>query len=305
MSKGVIDAVLPVTVADMPRARLLLRSLSARFECLGTLYVVAPGHQCGAVESGLAGLCAGVQVLSESEVVPELAWLGHVRGWYRQQLVKLAIANRVSSEFYLTLDADVLCTRRTTLGQLLDHDGACPRAGVSVLPDSHPDWYAHSIKVLGLPAKRTGLLHNVTPALLSREGVLGLQAHLAQRAANKAWASGLRGVKQRAAMARFWLRKPTGFERWRLWLGSSTPWTEYALYYSFLESTGRYEAYHFDTERCLYDVQRSVWKADGPNFQEWDPAQVFDCEDGAFFVVVQSVANVPVTAVQQKIERFL
>ena len=39
-----------------------------------------------------------------------------MRGWLTQQIVKLAMAERVESDFYLTLDADVICTRTVIIG---------------------------------------------------------------------------------------------------------------------------------------------------------------------------------------------
>jgi hypothetical protein len=42
-----------------------------------------------------------------------------ISGWFVQQLVKLSIARIVSSPFYLTLDADVMCVRHTEYTDLV------------------------------------------------------------------------------------------------------------------------------------------------------------------------------------------
>ena len=47
-----IDAVLPLTLADVERARILLRSL-AYLEPLGKLWIVVPDHQQRAIEDAL------------------------------------------------------------------------------------------------------------------------------------------------------------------------------------------------------------------------------------------------------------
>src|SRR5690606_42105927 len=57
-------------------------------------------------------------LLSEDALVPELRE-HRARGWYRQQLIKLAIAERVASDYYLTFDADVVATRPITIERLL------------------------------------------------------------------------------------------------------------------------------------------------------------------------------------------
>jgi hypothetical protein len=58
-------------------------------------------------------------VIPEGAIIPETEALFSVKGWYRQQLVKLAIAPRVTTAFYVTLDADVICTRPFSSGDFI------------------------------------------------------------------------------------------------------------------------------------------------------------------------------------------
>ncbi|MDD9941942.1 MAG: DUF6492 family protein [Myxococcales bacterium] len=301
-----LDAILPVTRADMPRARLLLRSLEGRLSCLGTLFIVVPeGHEQD-VRTACSGSTIPIEVLPETAIVPELVWLGPIKGWYKQQLIKLAIADHVETDFYLTFDADVLCTRPATFEQLLrvERDGTA-KAPVALLADTHPDWYQQAAAVLGMSPTRGGHLHSVTPAILARGGVRELATFLEDRLARGCYATGLRGAKQRLAAGAL---RAFGRERlrpWRLLLGASTPWTEYALYYTFLECAGSFDRYHFDTDVCIYNVEQSVWRADRDHFHRWDPAPLFVGAGPPFFVVVQSITRIPPAEVEAKIAKYL
>ena len=253
---GRVDAVLPLAAHDLERAQILFLTLERFFEPLGTLWVVAPDAE---LEPVRARVPFG-EVLADSEVVPELADGATPHGWHVQQLVKLAIADRAASPFYLTLDADVICVRRTRHHDLV-HDG---RALAQITKPHHPEWNDDAERVLGLP--RSGRQYGVTPALLSREGVVALQRHLGGG--------------------------------WRARLLRELPWTEYALYNTFLEATGQWTRRHVSGgDRCIYG--NDVWI--GSQWPGWRPKA-----DGRyFFSVVQSATRVPAADVLERVERYL
>lgn len=294
-----MDAVLPLCACDLPRARILFASLRRHAVGFGTLFIVSPARDVPDVQRELARQhlpCATV-LLPEHELVPELARARGFRGWYRQQLTKLAIAECVATPHYLTLDADVICTRRVTPEDLAPNNRSLCHV---TLADLHADWYAHSAAVLGLTPKRTGISHNVTPAALSREGVLALQAHLGERARAHRYRAGVRGLAQRAHYA-----ATSSGEPWRRYLIAGAPWTEYALYYTFLEGTGRFERYHAPSEQALYSTAHSVWRADAARFDAWDPRPIFDGAGAPYFVVVQSITRLAPERIWHKVAPFL
>jgi hypothetical protein len=281
----------------------LARSLRRYFEPLGTLYVVIPDAGFEACAEQVTSLAAGLplRVVRESAWAPDLSTFSQLRGWYKQQILKLAAAEFVTSDYYLTLDADVVCTRRCQFEQLLPGG----RSPCFVIPrDDHPDWYRGAEAVLGLQAKRRGILHNVTPVLWSRAGVLELQRYLEQRAIERRYTPGVRGVTQRAL---FWLYRPPaapGAKLWRAWLAASTPWAEYATYFTFLEAKGRFDAYHFNSDTCLYDVERSLWQSTR-SLDGWDPAPLFEGEGPPFFAIVQSNTGIDADAILSKLQPWL
>lgn len=298
-----MDAVLPIVKQDIERARILLKTLQQNFTGLGTLWVVTPADQADQVQAELSPSAHGIamQVIAESTLIPELGQSSLLRGWYRQQLVKLAIAEQMQTANYLTLDADVICVRPTTPEDLAPGGkGLC----CVLQENSHPDWYEGSSSVLGLEPRRRGILHNVTPAVLNREAVLALQSHLDQRARTGQFRSDLLGLKQRAGFALNSLRsfQPVPW-RWYLMLGA--PWTEYALYFTYLEATGQLERFHQYTDECIYSVEHSVWRSGAANFDSWDPRPLFEGRGAPYFAIVQSITKLAPQRVWAKLAPFL
>ena len=267
-----VDAVLPLVRADLPRARILFDSLEQHFEPLRRCFVVTPDDDVEHVAAAVPR--ERYEVVAESSIVPELPYFRSIaqlrarlrlvgppfHGWFVQQLLKLAVAPRVRTRFYLTLDADVVCVRPTTYDDLVD-DG---RARVQTSPPNHPEWNDDAERVLGLP--RSGIQYAVTPALFAREGVRELARHLAARDTRR---------------------------RWRAYLLRNLPWTEYALYHTFLERTGRFDAYHvLAGEDAIY--ANGVWIES--QFDEWDPNG-----GDAPFTVVQSATRIAPGRVREKL----
>ena len=296
-----MDAVLPLTAADLERFEILRRSLVRNVVGLDTLWVIVPDADLPAISVAVSQ-SLGPQLC----LVPELSWLPELKvftrvgGWYRQMLLKLEAANHVRSDFYLTLDADVIATRKHDLNELcvggrapchVDHQ------------DLHPKWYAAARDLLGLPLPRAGISHGVTPALLHAQSVRRLQEHLARRWEGGRYGTGLRGFKQRLGKARTWIEPGSAVEPWRALLACSRPWAEYALYFSFLEATGSFERYCEERDECLYSVHGSVWSEKA--FASWDPKSSFQGSGPPYFIVVQSNTHIPADAVAKRVAPYL
>jgi hypothetical protein len=251
-----LDAVLPLTAADAARAQILFRSLDRFFEPLGTLWVVAPDDDLRSLRRIVP---TRATLLADNDVVPELG-PSRPHGWFVQQLVKLAICDRVETPFYLTLDADVICVRPTRHDDLVRGG----RAIAQVTKPHHPEWNDDAERVLDLP--RCPHQHGVTPAVLSRAGALGLASYLGHA--------------------------------WRARLLRELPWTEYALYHTFLEGVGTWDELHVRGRRnAIYG--NCVWIES--QWPSWHPHA-----GGAYcFSVVQSATRVAPKAVWQRVAPFL
>jgi Family of unknown function (DUF6492) len=293
-----LDAVLPLAAVDLSRAQILFRSLDALFEPLGTCYVVAPDGDVAAVRAQVPK--RGYVVLPDSELIPEIGYFrtaarlrAHLRlvgppicGWYVQQLAKLAVAERIATPFYLTLDADVVCVRRTRYEDLVV-DG---RALVQTTPPNHPEWNDDGERVLGL--LRLGRQYGVTPAVLSADVVTRLARHLERRVDPR-----LRRFARRLAPG----RARDVLASWRSFLLRNLPWTEYVLYHTFLERTGGFDAYHVHGGLdAIYS--NCVWIES--EFDEWDPAA--EGPDSTFcFSVVQSATSIAPERVWSRVRSLM
>lgn len=162
-----IDAVLPLIFRDMERAEFLFESLAKKFSGLRKIWIVCPDAQVEHISARLKGRVFPFEISIEPEfkIVPELVLRPNLSGWFRQQLIKLAMFDKVESDLYLTLDADIVCTRNLTAQQLIgDGKGACYISSEC----KFENWYSRARDVLDLKDNDPTVMHNVTPALLHR-----------------------------------------------------------------------------------------------------------------------------------------
>lgn len=303
-----MDAVLPLTARDAERFEILWASLERFVTGLDTLWLLVPDHQRAHLAQTLPTRGARelrVRVESELDFLPTLRAFPKTGGWYRQMLLKLAAAQRVASDFYLTLDADVLACRAVDL-DLLCAGGKAP-CHVDH-QDLHPKWYRAAADILGVTLPRLAISHGVTPALLHAPSVRAMLGALDTRWHSGAYGAGLRGLKQRYGKLLTWLRNstqgnPDQLAAWCAYLCWSRPWAEYALYFSYLEQSGQFAQHFREEDEGLYAVRGSVWNDDA--FATWDPAPLFSGDGAPYFAVVQSNTFIPVSDVKARLRGHL
>jgi hypothetical protein len=243
---------------------------------------------------------AKVRLIPESELIPELAFYRkalrahprrsrrRLRGTAIHQIIKIGIARRVETPFYLTLDADVICLKPVRYDDLVRDGRGINRRNRENL---HPEWYRGSERLLGL--RRSGFEHGVTPAILSREAIIRLQDFLESR------------IGRPFRMLRGLARRGSKFYNivgsWRAYLLRNASWTEYSLYMTFLEASGLYETYHFDAgPTAVYSA--CVWYRNG--FDSWNPGSVLSAPD-SYFSLVQSTTGIDPRLVAEKVDKIL
>jgi hypothetical protein len=308
-----LDAVLPLLLKDYERFRILDKSLR-KFcpDLIKTCWVVVRDSEYEELDQKINNW--RYRVVPESLVIPELRFYRLIRtalygrysrvlktislrrnsrfniyGWQIQQLIKLAIAQRVETDFYLTLDSDVLCVRPVHYDDLILEARAITG---STEEDEHPGWYKDAERLLGL--HRSGFSHGVTPAILSKHAVLELQRYL-----GKTVNSILRIVSllfPRSSMVYQILVS------WRSLLIRNTPWTEYSLYNTFLEGTSLFGKYHIRRGgNAIYSRSASVWVD-----EHWISWSLEEClKEKSLFVVIQSNTGVPACMVWDKVCKLL
>jgi hypothetical protein len=283
-----ISAVLPLRVlgaggfyADhFDRCRILLTSLSkfTAADFFETIFVVAPPREFPDV----ATFCRTwnslpLTVINEEGLLPALRDFPDLMGWYRQQLIKLAAANLVNTEFFLTLDADVILCKPLQIEILV-------RSGRALMhPEDrhlHTNWWSSSAEVLGVAVNLSMPGMSVTPAILSRTICQRLFSHLRERYGQH-WASAL---MQRTDVV----------------------WTEYTLYYLIAEHYGLLEKFHVTlpaapSTRLL--CPSNVWAE--ADFKRWDLDTCFDPTAPGFFTIMQSNTRIPTGEVRRRLTNYL
>lgn len=308
-----IDAVLPLTLKDYPRFEILDKSLRRFFKDLGKCWVVTPDSEFEQIKNLIEDdrYC----VISELSLIPEFkifcgsrfSIFKSVPGWYKQQLIKIAIADKIETDFYLTLDADVICTRPTFFEDVVKSGRAVCHIH-AVDKNIQKDWYGWAEQILNLKSRNRELLHNVTPVVLSKPAMLELQNYLSQVYQQIKVPKTRKEVK--AILLKFYAQflpkdspQRTQLLGWRSFLSASIPWTEYGLYYIFLEETDRFDRYHVLVEDSLYAKDHSVWYKE--DFDAWNVDEVFSPDSAHCFVVVQSWLNLDLGQVWQKVDHYL
>lgn len=294
-----IDLVIPLTLQDYERFKILHLSLDRFYRVPGTRWVVTRDKEFDEIKARLSG--DGYRVISEDRLIPELKFYNRLRilfgrthaptlGWFVMQLVHLAVAEIIETEFYLTFDADVVCTKPVSYGDLIKDGRAIPRSRRDDVINPYPEWDEWAERVLGLPRLRIN--HGVTPELLNKAGVVALQRYLADRVH-----PGLRLVAN--ALPK---RARNLLVSWRSYLLRNLPWIDTVLYDTFLEATGQFEKYHLLSQGSTI-AGNSVWYRN--MWPAWRPEESFTDREDFFFSVLQSNAGLTVEEVWERIRPFL
>lgn len=293
-----IGAVLPLCISgsyggdDLKRTDILFRSLKQflRTDFIESFWVVTPDDEVETVKNYLDKWCfINIQVIGETTLVPQLKKHEHLRGWRKQQVIKLAAANLMKSEFYLTFDADVICLKPLGYSNLIIDD----RALIQYEPRSfHPKWWKASARILNITPQLgdpTRGMH-VTPAILSVE-----LAHLLLKELGQFdkfhWVDNLCG-----------LHDPSRIRNWRLSRYLKLKWTEYSLYYLCALKHNLLDKYH--VEAGTEDNPQLLLVHDSHPFQHWQPEYNFSHQCRGLFCVVGSKTRLDPDVVWEKVSPF-
>lgn len=221
-----IDLVLPLRIAipgrdsDLPRAQRGLLPSLCHFgypEITNLFHVVSPAADAPDVERLLLAAFPQFRyaVVTDEQLIESIGFtdaaFARVPGWFRQQLIKIALTATVPSDLALVLDADVVATQPVKRGDIsLD---AVPYEVIGV--DSFHGWFKASAAALQIdqqtmhPRYRAGM--GVTPEFIAKEVMSSLVARLRELAGDGAWGPYLM----------------------RFFKDFDNTWTEYSLYWTW------------------------------------------------------------------------
>ena len=265
-----------------------MRSLDQFFDpaSLQVLTVIVPDDEYDGIKKALDGASRRHRIL----VLPEADLDLQTRlekGWFRQQLIKLKMATKVESPFFLVLDADVICCKPVSYTQLIPNGRALLTRSRKTV---QPDWWKWSAELLRTPPKiwtydlniwklkiRTpGPGMGVTPAILSTTHTLELID----------------------CLQTLWHR-PLGE------LLNDHRFTEYTLYYLFLEMNGLVDRVH-QTDLPVRCSGKGTNVYNVNDVENWNVDRLFtDMSQPGFFTVFQSNAAISPEIVWEKIRPYL
>ncbi|WP_321298565.1 DUF6492 family protein [Marinifilum fragile] len=296
-----LSAVLPLCIRgsydidDLGRTEILFKSLSVFAEpnLFDEFLIVCPSNEVEIIYNKCSKWQnLNVRVVSEEDLIPELKKYPHVRGWRKQQMVKLAAPRMLDCDFFVTFDADAVCLKHISKENLLPN-------GKAVLQyekrSRHPKWWKSSSKILKMSLNIGDLEHGmtVTPAILSSE-----LCNLTAAEIEKHWRGKGTWVDRLCR-----LHNPKSLSNWTPYRFKRAKWTEYSLYYLTSLKLGLFNKYHVlagteTTPQMLLSHETSV-------YEEWDEAKSFSNEDPHLFCVVGSKSGLDPELVWKRLKAFI
>jgi len=285
-----IEAILPLRISgehyeeNIRRTLLLLASLSTFWSCNNFLRITFVMRADDIKEARREiGSWPGLDLrfVDENEVITDITNYP-LRGWLKQQLLKLAVAKIVEAPFYLTLDPDIVCCRKFSDVDLIINGRALTQWEQK---HWHPSWWRVSARALNISTpSEFDVGFSVTPNILRRDTVIGLIEYL-----------NMIGAKQ--------------FHEYlaSVLLSDQETWTEYSLYSTYLEMNKVSMFNHHigwqELSRMHLTGRGNIW--DSGQVAAWNPEWDFSPEGSGYFIVCQSRSNVDVSYIIEKIGKYL
>ena len=305
-----LDVVIPVHAPDIERlTRRCLPSLLRNLSGVHAVSVIVTDGSTEQVRQACVGM-SGVRILHAAELVPALdARLGSRRcraalvagdlacsllrrvgrdvrytpalarrGWFHQQIAKLAYAELTTATHYLAVDADMICARPTTVEELFD-DGRPIGELFERIPPSQQAWYGWARSLLGLtdgPARALAM-----PPLVFIAGEVRAMVDEVLRVAPDQWVPDLVG-----RLAFGGGPGDPGYRWQRLLL--MLPWTEYALYHTYLHAR-RSLGETYALESPLRLSGRAVWS--DRDLERWVGIEQAAIRERFVFTLVQPTVD--------------
>jgi hypothetical protein len=276
----------PVNGTALLRTQILLQSFVTNYnhQDLEQFFVISPDRDAVLLADLLRSCTKDprYRVLSEIAVCPDLEKAidlktGQTTGWRIQQMLKLAISSYVSSDYYVTLDSDIVLLRRCSHDDLVADCRAltnCETADDYARMYTDPfarrevyikrRRYARSAEILGRRFDDTRTrFYGETPVVMRTSEVSRLLEYITDRSG----------------------------AAWSEVLAQQGGWTEYGLYYNFLEMSGQIDRYClFRGCNCVLNLEHSVWHAS----ERYRGTRLYDAEHFAKI----SYASGPFVAIQ-------
>ena len=233
-----ISAVLPIAVWDFERSKILFRSLNKYFdsESIEIIYIAFPEKEKMQKMLQALGFKFNYKIIHENDIIPnrDHRIFKRTRGWLRQQIVKMYISKFLNTQFYICMDSDIICKKPTKYDDLIVEG----KPKVNMEPKSlHKVWWKDAIKVLKIDNPITTEGMSSSTNIFITEEVLALIDYI-EKIYKKSFIMTLCN----------WI--------WTKSRVFNVRWTEYKLYWSFIEYRNKVNDYK--TNDVVWG--ESIWK---------------------------------------------
>ncbi|MFZ2950689.1 MAG: DUF6492 family protein [Desulfuromonadaceae bacterium] len=182
-------------------------------------------------------------------------------GWTKQMIFKIAVANMIETDYYLTLDTDVFLTKALSGGDIL-RNGRLTFQKEN--PDTHVQWWKSSCRVLHVDPDmllKNKFVMGVTPEYLVTDVCRRLQHEIERLHCTKDFASWLisRRMSKKNLLNKI-IKKLSEtvpiinevVPQERMDQITTCDWTEYTLYWVYLNKYQLVDKYYDDNGRQIY-----------------------------------------------------
>lgn len=182
-------------------------------------------------------------------------------GWTKQMILKLAVAGRVETDYYLTLDTDVFLTKQLSESDIL-RNGKLPCQKEA--PGVHTKWWKSSSRILGIDpelALKNDQVMGVTPEYLVTDVCRKLQEEIENLHHTKDFASWLmtRRMSKKKLVNKITKALSEHVPAINCLIPKKTmdqittcDWTEYTLYWTYLIKMQLTNHYYDENDRHVY-----------------------------------------------------
>jgi hypothetical protein len=263
-----IDCVLPIVEKDFDRF-LNLRACLDKFNNLdGDIHIILSDNQIEKARPLFTGKQKYI-IHSENSIIESHNKLD---GWWKQQLIKMAMYEFVKTDFYLTLDCDVLIVQPLTIDKLINNN-----KGI-VEYVSWRDWqieyYRFCKKLMQFNCQPMNHV-NVTPFLFNRNLMKFVIDQIKIKATNQSWQS---------------------------YLANNVGWTEYSLYYSIAWKEKEWDKYHVCRPDRYSWFGNCVWKK--PTWDNWKASNSFN-QSIFLYTIIQSNTGIAGNEIWERIKSYV
>ena len=260
-----LDLVCPVIARDLGRFEILLESLRAFWKVPGRRIAAVPAKEMALFEQ----YQPEIELVAKEDVISTVPYDRAVPGWYRQQMVKLGIANHLGSGAYMAIDSDCFVAKPLHVRDLMP-SGKLPYL-IADDPGNKEEYYRGSGAALDLdfmPAEKMSW----RPPFFFDVGVVQ-QALCRMEEKEMPWAEVL----------------------------SRTPrWGEVFVYHLMAAHTGELDKMHYASPSLTHEPIRWPHVDVESDFAAWDLNETFSGKYA--FGVIHSNTNIDPTRVAAKLK---